>query len=313
MSGIADAAISGAAHLICFTGTDTVPAIDLLEDYYYANSDSEIVGGSVAATEHSVMCMGSNEGELDTYRRLITEVYPTGIVSIVSDTWDYWNVITNTARTLKDTILQREGKLVFRPDSGNPVHIICGDPRAPEGSPQQKGTVECLYEIFGGTSHKAHNDWTFKALDPHVGAIYGDSITPDRGTAILEGLYNKGYVTGDVVLGLGSYGYQYVTRDTWGLAVKATAGVINGEKVELFKDPKTDGGDKKSARGLLRVVIDETGEYKLLDQQPMIGMDAMYEVFRDGNIMTRYTLAEIRQRVDREIERELAQMALGRK
>ncbi len=94
MGGIDAAVTSAAAHLLSFTGTDTIPAIDFLEEYYNANSDTELVGGSVAATEHSVMCMGTTEGEFDTFKRLICDIYPKGIVSIVSDTWDLWKVLT---------------------------------------------------------------------------------------------------------------------------------------------------------------------------------------------------------------------------
>lgn len=176
MSGPEDAALSGAAHLCSFVGTDTVAAIDLIEDYYGGNAEKELIGCSVPATEHSVMCMGTHEAEIDTFRRLITQIYPAGIVSIVSDTWDFWKVITEYAAELKGTILAREGKLVFRPDSGDPVKIICGDPEATEGTPARKGAVECLWNIFGGTT----TDKGFRTLDSHVGLIYGDSITLAR-------------------------------------------------------------------------------------------------------------------------------------
>jgi nicotinamide phosphoribosyltransferase len=125
MAGPEGAALSGAGHLVSFVGTDTVPAIDLIEDYYNGNAEKELIGCSVPATEHSVMCMGGKDDEVGTFRRIITELYPKGIVSIVSDTWDFWNVITKTAPTLKSEIMAREGKVVFRPDSGDPVHIIC--------------------------------------------------------------------------------------------------------------------------------------------------------------------------------------------
>lgn len=130
MGGCYDAAQSGTGHLYSFLGTDTVPSILYLEDYYGA-MDS-FVGGSVPATEHSVMCMGGNETEIETFRRLIEDVYPSGIVSIVSDTWDFWKVITEYSVELKDKILSRtlnalgQAKVVFRPDSGDPVKILTG-------------------------------------------------------------------------------------------------------------------------------------------------------------------------------------------
>jgi hypothetical protein len=104
-TSLESATASGMAHLLSFYGTDTIPAIDALEKYYFANSDKEIVGGSVAATEHSVMCFGGKETEEETYRRLIQDVYPKGIVSIVSDTWDYWKILTETLPSLKDLIM----------------------------------------------------------------------------------------------------------------------------------------------------------------------------------------------------------------
>ena len=173
MSGVADAALSGAGHLTSFVGTDTVAAIDLVEDYYGADAQADLVGCSVPATEHSVMCMGMKDGELETFRRLICDLYPAGIVSIVADTWDFWKVITDYTVTLKDQILARDGKLVIRPDSGDPVKIICGDPDAPAGTPAHKGAVACLWDVFGGTQTSTGH----RLLDPHIGLIYGDSIT----------------------------------------------------------------------------------------------------------------------------------------
>ncbi|MGN6492961.1 MAG: nicotinate phosphoribosyltransferase [Agriterribacter sp.] len=246
MSSLESAMISGMAHLTSFTGTDTIPAIDALEQYYSADADKELVGGSVAATEHSVMCSGSKEGELETFKRLITEVYPSGIVSVVSDTWDLWKVCTTYLSELKETVLRRNGKVVIRPDSGDPVKIICGDP---EGKTQEerKGVVELLWDIFGGTvTNKG-----YKLLDAHIGAIYGDSINLERAEAICKGLLQKGFAS-QVVFGVGSYTYQYNTRDTFGLAMKATYVEIAGEGRNIFKDPVTDDGTKNLLRDCYR-------------------------------------------------------------
>ncbi len=227
-----------------------MPAIDFLEEYYGADAERELIGGSVPATEHSVMCMGLQEGELDTYRRLITEVVPQGPVSIVSDTWDYWNVVTNILPALKPEIMARNGKLIVRPDSGDPVKIICGDPEASAGSPEYLGTVRLLDQTFGHTD----TERGYKLLDSHIGLIYGEQITLERQEAILGGLQALGYASENVVLGIGSYNYQYVTRDTHGFAMKATFGrTTSGGDTEIFKAPKTDDGTKTSAKGLLRV------------------------------------------------------------
>jgi nicotinamide phosphoribosyltransferase len=294
MSGIEDATISGAAHLTSFAGTDCVHAIDFVEDYYLANAEQELIGCSVPATEHSVMCMGTKENEFETFRRLITELYPSGIVSIVSDTWDFWQVITDYTIQLKEQILQRNGKVVIRPDSGDPVKIIVGDMDAPLGTPEYKGAIECLWDIFGGTV----TDKGYKQLDSHIGLIYGDSITLARAEQILKGLAAKGFASGNVVFGVGSYTYQYVTRDSFGFAVKATSGIVNGERRNIFKDPKTDMGTKKSARGLLRVE-QEQDSLVLYDQQTeeqeQQGM--LQCVFINGELKQEFSFAEIRNKL----------------
>lgn len=322
LSGVHDAAQSGFGHLLSFYGTDTVPAIDYAEDYYNADSDKEMVGGSVPASEHSVMCAGGDTGEVETIRRLISEIYPSGIVSVVSDTWDFWNVITKTALELKDVILNRPvnalgmAKVVFRPDSGDPVKILTGytpdEYHAYNGptssnkaftckvtgkllsSLEIKGAVECLWDIFGGTT----TDKGFKQLNERVGLIYGDSITISRANEILQRLMSKGFASGNVVFGIGSYTYQHITRDTYGMAVKATAVIVDGELRELFKDPKTDDGMKKSAKGLLRVER-EGDTFVLYDQQTweQEASGALETVFLDGKLVKDQSLAEIRARV----------------
>jgi len=293
MAGLEAAIISSAGHLLSFTGTDTIPAIDFLETYYNADSDKELIGGSVAATEHSVMCMGTNTGEQETFKRLITDVYPKGIVSIVSDTWDLWKVLTEYLPSLKEEVLARDGKVVIRPDSGDPVGIICGDPNG-KTLEEQKGVIELLWDTFGGQT----NTKGYKELNDHIGAIYGDSITLDRATQICERLKQKGFSSTNVVLGIGSYTYQYNTRDTFGFAMKATYGEVDGEGREIYKDPITDDGTKKSAKGLLKIEL-ENGEYKLYDQVNWEEekQGELKEVFRDGRILIEEKLTDIRRRV----------------
>lgn len=292
MAGPEAAMMSGAGHLLSFTGTDTIPAIDFLEKYYGADCEKELVGGSVPATEHSVMCMGTQTSEIDTFRRLISEIYPAGIVSIVSDTWDYWQVITEYVPRLKQEILARNGKVVIRPDSGDPVKIICGDPDAEPGTPEYKGSVECLWETFGGSITPRG----FKVLDPHIGLIYGDSITLERCEAICAQLHDKGFASTNVVFGIGSYTYQYATRDTFGFAMKATYGEVNGEGREIFKSPKTDDGTKKSAKGLIRIngtanrVTGMDDSVSPAEEQGGI----LKTVYKDGKLLHETTLQQIR-------------------
>ncbi len=301
MPGLQAAMMSGAGHLTSFAGTDTIPAIDFVEDYYNADSDKELVGANVAATEHSVMCMGSKGGEIDTFKRLITETYPSGIVSIVSDTWDYWKVVTEFLPKLKDIIMARTGgafgdKVTIRPDSGDPADIICGTNIMPTGdTPQEKGSIQCLWDTFGGTV----NEEGYKILDPHIGLIYGDSITLERANDICRRLELKGFASTNVVFGIGSFTYQYVTRDSLGFAMKATAGKIAGETVEIFKDPKTDDGMKKSAKGFLRVDKTPEGDFELTDQvtEEHSQGGALVPVFKDGKLLVDDTLDNIRKRI----------------
>ena len=306
MSSLESAITSGMGHLLSFTGTDTIPAIDALEQYYSADADKELIGGSVPATEHSVMCSGSKDGELETFKRLITEVYPSGIISIVSDTWDLWKVCTEYLTELKDIVMERNGKVVIRPDSGDPVKVICGDKNG-KTTTEKKGVVELLWDIFGGTI----TEKGFKLLDPHIGAIYGDSINLDRAEAICEGLKQKGFAS-QVVFGIGSFTYQYNTRDTFGLAMKATYVEVNGEGRAIFKDPVTDDGTKKSAIGLLQVKY-EDGEFILNDNvsKKEEKQGELKTVFKDGKILKEFTLNDIRKRLNenREIYRAEAKVA----
>lgn len=289
MWGVEASCMSGAGHLLSFCGTDTIPAIDFLEKYYNANSEKELIGASVPATEHSVMCLGGDETEIETYKRLLA-LYSTGIVSVVSDTWDYWQVLTKFLPEIKNVILSRNGKLVIRPDSGDPVKIICGDK---ESSIEylRKGSIEILWDLFGGTI----NEKGYKELDSHIGLIYGDSITLERAKAICEGLTQKGFATTNVVYGIGSYTYQYVTRDTFGFAMKSTYGVVNGEPKNIYKTPKTDNGIKNSAKGLLKV--DEN--YNLIQEvsieEEQTGL--LKTVFKDGKIIKETSLSEIRKKL----------------
>lgn len=345
MGGLEAAMISGAGHLLSFTGTDTIPAIWFLEKFYDANVEKELVGGSVAATEHSVMSAAGHGNEFELFERLITEIYPKGIVSVVSDTWNLWEVLTDYLPRLKDKILSRDGKLVIRPDSGDPVDIICGtaqnikrfdtienakgyyqnnvgyadhnkfriDDKYFQVLPHRgeefkyneiehdcicKGVIELLWDTFGGTV----NSKGYKQLDPHIGAIYGDSITIERANEICKRLEAKGFASTNIVFGIGSFTYQYNTRDTFGMAMKATWVNVNGEGREIFKDPVTDDGTKKSAKGLIKVKRNEKGKLELIDQ---VSYDeAIYDtelelVFQNGKIVKEFSLQEIRNNVKR--------------
>lgn len=293
MGGAEAAMLSGAGHLLSFLGTDSIPAIEFLEQYYGADAERAPVGGSVAATEHSVMCMGTDSGEQETFARLITRIYPAGVVSVVSDTWDLWKVLTEYLPALKTEVLARDGKLVIRPDSGDPADILCGDPDAPEG-PAREGVIRLLWNTFGGSV----NSKGFKELDPHIGAIYGDSISLERAENICARLQANGFASTNVVLGIGSYTYQYNTRDTFGFAMKATYGEVNGEGRAIFKDPVTDDGTKRSAKGLMKISR-ENGKFILHDQVSWTeeAQGELREVYRNGRLLIDQDLESIRKRL----------------
>ena len=290
MSGTEDAMISAAGHALSFAGSDTVPVIDFLEMFYNADSDKELIVGSVPASEHSVMAMGMMEHEYDTFDRLIFEVYPDGIASVVSDTYDFWKIMTEYLPSRKDRIMARNGRTVFRPDSGLPEDIICGNPLA-ETEEERKGAYQIMWEIFGGTV----SEQGYKILDGHIGLIYGDSITLSRQKEILRRLEEKGFSASNLVLGIGSFTYEYVTRDILGFAMKATYGVVNGEPRNIFKKPKTDTGFKNSAKGLLRVNEDYTLKECCSPEEEQSGL--LKTVFEDGKLIVDESLSVIRQRL----------------
>lgn len=320
MNGIEDSMLSGSAFLLSSLGSDSVGAIELLEEYYNANAEKEIIALSVPASEHAVSSLGTSvEDELTFFRKSITEYYPTGIVSIVSDTYDYFKFITEYARQLKEEILNRKvnefglAKVVFRPDSGDQVKIICGydkdeivlkDGKFYESryfedmqggreltTPEIKGTIECLWEIFGGT----YSNKGFRVLNDRVGCILGDGCNYTIIKTILEKLKNKGFASNNMVFGVGSWA-QSGSRDSLGIAQKATWAQVNGKSYELFKSPKTDLDNmKKSAKGLLRVDLVD-GEYKLKDQCTVEEESGgeLKPVFCDGKLLVDFSLSQVR-------------------
>lgn len=299
MGGRESSVLSGLGHLVAFTGSDNLPAVLAAQDSY---PTSQWIAGGVPATEHSVMCAGGKDDERETYERLLG-IYPTGILSVVSDTWDYWNVLTNILPSIKDQIMARDGKLVVRPDSGNPADIICGLNTATEimnasyKSPaEMKGSIELLWDTFGGTVNKAG----YKVLDSHIGLIYGDSMNFERINDICARLESKGFAAENIVFGIGSYSYQYVTRDTFGFAMKATNVVINGEEKAIFKDPKTDSGLKKSMKGRIKVVKNlPNGEIMAVDQSSPdydeLSGDLLETVWKDGKFVKELAFDEVRK------------------
>lgn len=313
---------SGLGHATSFLGSDSLPVIHGARAYY---GEKDFVIGSVNATEHSVMCVGTGfyikrdnlnweeygKAEKEVFKQLLRD-FPTGILSVVSDTWDLWKVITDylTDPEIKDMILARDGKLVIRPDSGDPADIICGNEYfkstpGNEEHPVSKGVIELLWDIFGGTESSTG----YRVLNEKIGCIYGDSITIERQRDILARLKAKNFASTNIVLGIGSFTYQYNTRDSFGFAMKATYAEVRnpntGEvySLDIYKDPITDDGTKKSARGLLMVDVNPDNSYSLVDQVEWEkeGSGALQVIFEDGNFMNLVTLTEVRERLSQEI------------
>jgi nicotinamide phosphoribosyltransferase len=289
------AEIGGAAHLTSFLGTDTTAGVVMLDKYY--GEENAIYGMSVPASEHSVMCSWDTEN--DDYKAIgnMLDQYPTGIVSIVSDTYDLWNAIENYfGGAFKDKVLSRDGKTVIRPDSGDPVKILCGDPDAPINTPEGLGVIRLLDYHFGSTL----NSKGYKVLNPKVGCIYGDAIFYERAEEILSNLEQMGYASSNIVFGSGGLLLQQWSRDTFKMAIKATYCEVGGNPRDIMKDPVTDRG-KRSHKGLLR--LDKVdGVYTTTDNCTKEQESGGYlrTVYKDGEIISPQSISEIRERIIKE-------------
>lgn len=304
---IESATTSSAAFLLSFVNTATIPAIEFLENYYNADIENEIVGKGLTSTEHSVVCSNySIDGnEKDFILRLLTEIYPHDNFTMVSDSYDYWNLVANimAEEDVKEAVLNHNGFIGIRGDSGNPVDIICGNPDCKDDICENLGTVSLLWSTYGGTI----NSKGYKVLDKHIKVVYGDSITPERAEEIYRRLEEKGFAANNVSLGMGSYSMQScegntpMTRDTYSIAVKSTYGELeDGTKFEIFKNPKTDNGHfKKSQKGCCVVYKDDNGNITYKDGFDYLTAkfyvdNMLIPVFKDGKLLKDYTLEEVR-------------------
>ena len=282
---------SSAGWLLSFVNTATVPAIAFLEEYYNCDCSKEEVGFGAVSTEHSVMCSNfAVDGDEETMvKRLLTEIYPNTSFSMVSDSYDYWNLVNNILPKCKDEIMAHNGCLLIRGDSGDPVQVVTD-------------TVFKLWELFGGTV----NTKGYKVLDPHVKAIYGDSITPQRAERVYDILEKAGFAASNVSLGVGSFSMQCLeendtlkpyTRDTFGIAIKATyAEDENGQPIMIFKNPK-EASFKKSQKGCC-IVYDDGGVPHYTDEhtfeETFVRCNLLTDVFKDGQLCRDQSLKEIR-------------------
>ena len=295
-----DAALKAAAGwLMSFVNTATVPAIPFMEQMYNCDCTKEEVGFGAVSTEHFVMCSNfAVDGDERTFlKRLLTELYPNTSFSCVCDSYDYWNVVENILPSLKDEIMAHNGCFLVRGDSGDCVDVVTK-------------TVFKLWELFGGTV----NTKGYKVLDPHVKALYGDSITVERAEKIYQILMDNGFAASNVSLGVGSFSMHCIeedgmlkpfTRDTFSSCIKACDAVINDKEYPIFKDPKTDRetgeGFKKSQRGACRVFLKD-GELTYEDgltYEESLKNNIMQPVFRDGKLLVDYTIKQVRNQLNK--------------
>lgn len=282
---------SSAGWCLSFLNTATVPVIPFLEQMYCCDCTKEPVAFGAVSTEHSVMCSNYavDGDEISLLRRLLVEIYPDTSFSAVLDSYDYWNVIDNILPQLKPEILAHNGCMLMRGDSGDCVEVATK-------------TVFRLWDIFGGMI----NSKGYKVLDPHVKAIYGDSITMQRCEAIYKILTENGFACSNVSLGVGSFSMQCVeedgmlkpfTRDTFSSCIKATYCEVDSRPVPIFKEPK-EGSFKKSQKGLCRVFYNKNGILTYQDNytsETILGKENLLElVFCNGKLIKEQSLAEIR-------------------
>lgn len=326
-----DAALkAGAGWCLSFVNSATVPVIPYLEENYNCDCTKEEVAFGAVSTEHFVMCSNSaydcakNAGKDYEYasidphmervflKKLLTEYYPNTSFSCVCDSYDYWNVVKNILPTLKNEILAHNGCFLVRGDSGDCVKVVTD-------------TVFALWDIFGGTV----NSKGYKVLDPHVKALYGDSITIERAENIYRILEENGFAAQNVSLGVGSFSMHCIeedrgdgsfetdllpfTRDTFGVAIKAVYAEFTDEngnvsKIPVYKDPKTDrdaggGHFKKSQKGCCSVIWKDKWTKDLTYVDGLTWEESMEDtlmktVFKNGELVEEETLNDIRQRLN---------------
>jgi nicotinamide phosphoribosyltransferase len=283
VSSIETAGLGGAAHLVNFRGTDTLPALELLDEVY-----GEPCGGfSIPASEHSTITSWGEAHELDAMRNML-EQYPTGLVACVSDSFDifqacgeYWGGV------LRERVLARDGTLVIRPDSGDPATVLCK-----------------VFDILGEKFPTTVNAKGYKVLDPHVRLIQGDGIDFQTLGVLLEAVKRHGWSADNIAFGSGGGLLQKLNRDTLKFAFKCASIVVGDEEREVFKRPITDQG-KKSKSGrfkLLRTTArgekldgPDGSEYATVKESDP-GDDLLKVVFENGELVNPTSFDEVRRR-----------------
>lgn len=276
-SSVESAGIGGGAHLVNFLGTDTVPALTFLRDYYGAKSAA---GYSVPASEHSTMTSWGREHEVDAFRNMVESYGNLPFYSVVSDSYDLYNAAENLwGGELREVVREAAGTLVVRPDSGVPMEVV---PKL----------LDILGERFGFDK----NEKGFKVLNPKVRVIQGDGMELATIRATLTAIRRAGWSTDNVTFGMGGGLLQKVNRDTCKFAFKCSSAVVDGEQRDVWKEPATDSG-KNSKRGRLALVNSPSLGFRTVAEDAAPPSDNLLQtVYENGYISSRQTIEEIRHR-----------------
>ncbi len=270
VSSVESAGIGGAAHLINFKGSDTIAALSFIQDFY---NTGEVYGFSIPAAEHSTITSWGRNSEVQAYANMLTQ-YNKGLVAVVSDSYDVYNACENLwGGELKDMILNREGTLVVRPDSGEPKDVVLK-----------------VISILGNKLSYTTNDKGYKVLDPHIRVLQGDGVNYHSIGEILDNLKAHGWSADNIAFGMGGALLQKLDRDTQKFAFKCSCATVAGADRDVFKDPVTDSG-KRSKRGRLKLVK-ENGIYKTVGFTDA-GTDLLETVFENGTITKQYSFDNV--------------------
>lgn len=269
------AALGSAAHLVNFQGTDTVPGLLLARKFY----DCPMAGFSIPAAEHSTITSWGEEHEIDAMRNMLT-AYPSGLVACVSDSYDIYRACSDYwGGILKDQVLERDGVLVVRPDSGHPPTVVVE-------------VLRRLGEKFG----TSQNSKGYRVLHPKVRVIQGDGIDFKMLSLILQALQDAGWSADNLAFGSGGGLLQKLNRDTEKFAFKCSSANVDGHERDVFKRPITDGG-KKSKAGRLKLIQNSDGTFVTVREQEFPeSPDLLQTVFRDGQLVNRQSYQGIRMR-----------------
>lgn len=282
VSSVESAGLGGSAHLINFNGSDTLMAGVFAQNYY---NTVEVYGSSVPATEHSICTLLGKEGELDIFKHVLN-TFPSGILACVSDSYDIFKACEEYwGENLKTQILERDGILVIRPDSGDPVRTLLA-------------LFEILFDKFGFVT----NEKGYKVLPPQVRILQGDGVNYDAIKEMFQALKDTQISAENLVLGMGGALLQNLDRDTQKYAIKCSYAVVDGKEVIVQKSPiemdengKITESFKKSKGGRLKLVNAGNGYETVLEHDRPELKDELITVFENGQLVKEWTFEDVKE------------------